>query len=141
MAYLSVNVGGAFIPVILALALLVGTPLEETLLATGVMTAVSFLFSGYVIRKGVFIQRFFPALVAALLALMLDSNAAPRIAFVSGVLGILIGADLIRIPWLLLFHRDQLLVIGGAGARDAILVIPLTAVLVVLGQQLFLPFE
>ncbi|HEX9722423.1 MAG TPA: DUF1614 domain-containing protein [Candidatus Paceibacterota bacterium] len=138
VAYLSMNVGGAIIPVCLALFMLPSVAWEKASIATGLVAVIAFFFSGHVIRRGIVIQRFFPSFGVAIIALMFDKQAAFQLAFIAGSFGVLLGADLIRIPWLWLFHRNQPFVIGGAGVRDAILLIPVFAILITLLGDLIL---
>ncbi|MEW6280875.1 MAG: DUF1614 domain-containing protein, partial [Candidatus Eremiobacterota bacterium] len=67
---------------------------------------------------------------AALLALAVAGDAAPSAAFSAGVLGVILGADLLRLRALLATGL-QMVSIGGAGTFDGILITGLLSVLLV----------
>ncbi|MBE3596730.1 MAG: DUF1614 domain-containing protein [Hydrogenibacillus sp.] len=125
---IAVNVGGAIIPVLFSLYLLVTAkaPLGPTLVAALIIVAVSKALARPVRGVGIAIPAFIPPLVAALVALVLARDDAAPVAYVSGVLGTLIGADLLNL------HRlreigGQALSIGGAGVFDGIFLISIIA--------------
>jgi len=124
---ISINLGGAIIPIVAALFLLLQVPLKETGIATLIMIGVGLLWARLV-GKGVAISVFAPPLIAAVVAWTLVGDQAAPVAFISGVFGVLIGADLLRIPWLL-FRGAGALSIGGAGVFDAIFLIGAAAAL------------
>jgi len=124
---ISINLGGGIIPIAAALFLLLQAPLRETVIATGIMIGVGLLWARLV-PKGVAISVFAPPLIAAFIAWVLAGENAAPVAFISGVFGVLIGADLTRVPWLL-FRGAGTLSIGGAGVFDAIFLIGIAAAL------------
>ena len=93
--------------------------LAVTLLALMIVTAVSYLFSRPIPGLGIGIPLFIAPLVSVLTALLLDPQHSAPLAYISGTLGVLIGADLLRLR-----DIDQLGVpvasIGGAGTFDGI---------------------
>ena len=122
---IAVNVGGCLIPVALAVyetAHLVTEdwqPLAGLLLAIFINTMVCYWMAKPVEGVGIAMPGLFPALLAALSALLLVPDHAPAVAFVAGVLGSLIGADLLHL------HDIEKLAtgiasIGGAGTFDGI---------------------
>ncbi|CAM3432507.1 DUF1614 domain-containing protein [Hydrogenibacillus schlegelii] len=117
---IAVNVGGAVIPLLFSLYLLLTrAPLLPTLIGAAVVTAVAKALARPVPGVGIALPAFIPPLVAAAVALLIDRNHAAAIAYVSGVLGTLIGADLLNLHRL----RDiggHILSIGGAGVFDGI---------------------
>lgn len=125
---ISINLGGGVIPIVAALFLLLQAPLKETGIATLIMIAVGLLWARMVPNKGVAISVLVPPLIAAVVAWTIASDQAAPVAFISGVFGVLIGADLLRIPWLL-FRRAGAVSIGGAGVFDAIFLIGAAAAL------------
>jgi uncharacterized membrane protein len=127
VARISINLGGGLIPIGAAFFLLLQAPLKETGIATAVMIGVG-LFFGRVVSKGVSISVLAPPLIAAAVAWFLAGEQAAPVAFISGVFGVLIGADLIRVPWLFLRGAGALS-IGGAGVFDAIFLIGIAAAL------------
>src|SRR3972149_3828038 len=95
---LSVNVGGAVIPMFLVLYLLPRVPLQETLLASALMIGICFLLARFVPDKGIAIPVLFPAFFAVIFALVLAFEQAAPVAFVAGVIGVLVGGDLLHLP-------------------------------------------
>jgi len=123
---LSVNVGGALIPIALALYLLFRVPLQETLLATALLIIISYKLAKYVPNRGITVPLLFPPLFATIFALILAPEAAPAVAFISGVFGVLIGADILHLPRVLRSEQG-ILSIGGAGVFDGIFLIAIVA--------------
>jgi len=130
---IAVNVGGALIPSAVSIYLLSKTePLMLFYTLIGV-TAVA-LFTYAVARPvkgvGIVTPAFLPPLAAAVTALFLAPFQPQIIAYVSGVLGTLIGADLLNlgnIPKL----GAPVASIGGAGTFDGIFLSGIIAVLLV----------
>jgi len=122
---IAVNVGGCLIPVALAVyetAHLLANgwhPLPGLLLAVTINTIVCYRMAQPIEGIGIALPGLFPPLIAALSALLFAPDHAPPVAFVAGVLGPLIGADLLHI-------RDisnvatGIASIGGAGTFDGI---------------------
>ena len=71
---------------------------------------------------------FIPPLVAVGVALVLEPREAPRVAYISGTLGVLIGADLMNLPAVRKMP-SLLSSIGGAGVFDAIFLVGILAAL------------
>jgi len=125
---IAVNLGGAVLPVILSFYLLEQTPLQLVLSATLVTTIAAYMLSKPVKGVGVVMPAFVPPLIAALVAMLLSREYAPQIAYISGVMGTLIGADLLRLPQLGKLEAP-FLSIGGAGVFDGIYLVGLISVL------------
>ena len=125
---LSINVGGAIIPIILAGYFLSFVPLQQALLVTVLMIVVSWKLARFVPGKGIAIPAVFPALLAALFAFVLVPEFAGPVAFISGVFGVLIGADLLHLPKV---EREAsgMMSIGGAGVFDGIFLIAIISAL------------
>lgn len=127
----AVNVGGCIVPTLLAIYELSvlseqGQAIAPALVATAVNVGVCYAFARPVPNLGIAMPAFLSPVVAASLALLLArANAAP-IAFIAGVAGPLIGADLLHL-------RDLgtrsvgVLSIGGAGTFDGIVLSGLVA--------------
>ena len=124
---LSINVGGAIIPIFLALYLLPRVPLQETFLATLLLTLISYKLAKFIPGRGISLPLLFPPLFATIFALILAPEAAAPFAFISGVFGVLIGADVLHLPRVLR-HGQGILSIGGAGVFDGIFLIAIFAV-------------
>jgi uncharacterized membrane protein len=125
---IAINVGGAVLPVLLSIYLIGKTPLDLILAGTLITTVASYLLSKPVKGVGIVMPAFVPPIIAAITALILTREYAPQVAYVSGVLGTLLGADIIRLPQLR--HLEaQFLSIGGAGVFDGIYLVGLVSVL------------
>jgi Predicted membrane protein len=123
---IAVNVGGCLIPVALAiyeaahLAVAGRQALLGLVVAVVINTGVCYWMAKPVEGVGIAMPGLFPAIVASISALLLVPDQAPPVAFVAGVLGPLIGADLLHL-------RDiekiatGIASIGGAGTFDGII--------------------
>jgi uncharacterized membrane protein len=126
---ISLNLGGAILPGLLCIYLLPKVNVGSVMLATGVTTAFSYYLSKPVKGVGIVIPAFIPPVIAALAALIFsEKEYAPAVAYISGVLGILIGADLFRLPQIKRFGLS-FLSIGGAGVFDGIFIVGIISVL------------
>jgi len=126
---IAVNFGGAVIPSFLSLYLLIKTGLwTEAFLAISVMTIVTFLAARPVKGIGIVLPVFLPAIVAALTALIVAYQHAPVIAYISGTLGTLIGADILNLEKIGKLGAP-VASIGGAGTFDGIFLNGILAVL------------
>jgi uncharacterized membrane protein len=127
---LAVNVGGAIIPVIMSLYLLIRWQLwMEGLLATTAVAAVCYWFSYPIMGLGIAIPVFIPAIATTFTALILSRNHAAPLAYIAGSLGTLIGADLMNFDKLAGLQAP-IAAIGGAGTFDGIFVTGIVAVLI-----------
>jgi len=127
---IAVNVGGALIPTFVSIYLLWKLPSATLYALTGVVivAAITHVIARPVRGVGITTPAFIPPVVAALVALLLPSGAPRVIAYVSGVLGTLIGADLSnlhKIPRL----GAPVASIGGAGTFDGVFLSGIIAVL------------
>jgi uncharacterized membrane protein len=128
----ALNVGGGLIPTILAIYQFTRvSPLLILLVAT-VVTIVSYYSAQVVPGIGIQMNALIAPLTAAMTSILLtaaDSGvvAAP-LAFAGGVLGTLIGADLLHLPQIERM-TPGILSIGGAGVFDGIALCGLFAVL------------
>lgn len=126
----ALNVGGAVIPVAFSLYLLQHNPIAplEALLGIAGVGAVSYLFSRPLPGVGIGMPIFIPPITAALVALLIDPEQSAPLAYISGTLGVLIGADLLRFPDIRRLGAP-IASIGGAGTFDGIFVTGIVAVL------------
>ncbi|MDZ7663471.1 DUF1614 domain-containing protein [Thiohalophilus sp.] len=127
---IAINVGGAMVPILFSLYLFLSQPLPlpSVLLAIGIVSAISYGFSRPVAGLGIGMPIFIAPLTAAVVALLLAPEHSPPLAYICGTLGVLIGADLLRlkdIPKL----GAPLASIGGAGTFDGIFFTGIIAVL------------
>lgn len=122
---IAVNVGGCLIPAGLALYEILnlvasnGQYLMTLVLAVGLNAGICYWLARPVEGMGIAIPAFIPPISAVLSALILAPGEAPAVAFVAGVLGPLIGADLLHLRDI---HRiaTGMASIGGAGTFDGI---------------------
>ena len=128
----AINLGGAIIPVLLSFYFLFqiylsGFNLARVLIATLLMVIVTKYYSRIVPGKGITLPVFIPPLFSTLFAFFLMPNFAAPCAFVSGVLGTLIGADLLNLKKMR--RLGGFLSIGGAGVFDGIFLIGIVSAL------------
>src|SRR6266545_2702680 len=106
---IAVNVGGALVPAgVAAVCLLLARPVKGV---------------------GIVLPGLVPPVVAAITALAISEPLAPALAYVAGVLGTLVGADLLNLPRIRKLGAP-VASIGGAGTFDGIFLSGLLAVLI-----------
>ena len=126
---IAVNVGGAVIPVLVSLYLLLRHALWiRGVVATAVVALVIHWFADPVRGVGIAVPVFLPALITAVLAVVLARERAAPLAYVAGSLGTLIGADLTNLDKISDLGAP-VASIGGAGTFDGIFVTAILAVL------------
>ena len=126
---IAVNVGGAVIPVLVSLYLLARHALWiRGVVATAVVALVIHWFADPVRGVGIAVPVFLPALITAVLAVVLARERAAPLAYVAGSLGTLIGADLTNLDKISDLGAP-VASIGGAGTFDGIFVTAILAVL------------
>lgn len=123
---ISLNLGGAVIPVAISAYLLFQIPVDLAVTAIIFMAIISKFLSKPVPGKGIFMPALVPPLFAVLFAFILSPEYAAPIAFVSGVLGTLIGADLLNLHKI---GKTGIISIGGAGVFDGIFLIGIISAL------------
>jgi uncharacterized membrane protein len=125
----AVNVGGAIIPCLMALYLLATTAYPfQALIGIAMMTAVSKWLARSVPGLGIALPALIPPIIAAVVGLILAPDQAPMLAYISGTLGVLIGADLLNLKNLTALQAP-VVSIGGAGTFDGIFLTGIIAVL------------
>jgi len=131
---IAVNVGGAIIPAILSLYLVAKNRLYgRGLLGIAIVTTIVHLMAHPVKGVGIAEPTFIPPLIAAGVGLLLSRQYAAPLAYVSGSLGTLIGADLLNLGKIQGLGAP-IASIGGAGTFDGIF---LTGILAVLLAAMF----
>ena len=126
----TVNLGGAVLPALLSLYLLV----RNRLYWSGFFAV---LLVGFVCHRlaypvpglGIALPTFVPPLAAAIVAVLLSRRNAGALAYIGGSLGTLVGADLMNLDWVRGLG-SPVVSIGGAGTFDGIFVTGLVAVLI-----------
>jgi uncharacterized membrane protein len=126
---IAVNVGGALIPGLMSLFLLVRHRLWiRGVLATACVAAVCHHLAHPVHGLGIALPVFVPAAITAVVALILSRAQAAALAYIAGSLGTLIGADLLNLGSVEGLGAP-VASIGGAGTFDGIFLIGILAVL------------
>jgi uncharacterized membrane protein len=126
---IAVNVGGALIPVILSIYLLIKNRLfGRGVLAVAVVSIIVHSMAYPVRGVGVSVPIFIPPLVAALAAVILNWRQAAPLAYIAGCLGTLIGADLLNLGNIRGLGAP-IASIGGAGTFDGVFLTGIIAVL------------
>jgi len=127
---IAVNVGGCVTPVAFCVYLLLHNPLDplQVLVAVGLVSLVSYSFSRLVPGLGIGIPIFIAPLTAAIAAVMLNPEQSAPLAYICGTLGVLIGADILRLKDIKKLGAP-IASIGGAGTFDGIFITGIVAVL------------
>jgi len=126
---IAVNVGGAVIPGLLSLYLLAKNRIWiRAFLATAAVTAVCHFLARPVPGLGIAVPVFVPPISAAAVALLLSRRHAAPLAYISGSLGTLIGADLLNLDKIQGLGAP-VASIGGAGTFDGIFLTGILGVL------------
>jgi uncharacterized membrane protein len=130
----AVNVGGAVIPTLMSIYLLIKHELwVRALVATAIVALVIHWMADPVPGLGIAVPVFVPVVVTAIVAMILSREEAAPLAYIAGSLGTLIGADLTNLDKMRGLGAP-VASIGGAGTFDGIF---LTGILAVLLASLF----
>ena len=135
-----INVGGAVIPILLSIYLSIKRKLDlkKILLGTLTVTIITFFVTYPAPEKGIvspFPFWLLPAIFASFASLFLSyknfRQAAP-LAYISGTLGVLVGADFLHLAELLNYSIETptSAVIGGANVFDMVFITGILAVVV-----------
>jgi uncharacterized membrane protein len=126
---IAVNIGGAVIPTLLSLYLLIKNDiLSSAAVATAVVMVACYLLAQPVPGVGIAIPSLVPPIIAATTALLVSQRNVAAVAYVSGSLGTLIGADLLNLGKIQGLGAP-VMSIGGAGTFDGIFLTGILAVL------------
>lgn len=125
-----VNVGGCLIPITFSLYLFTHTAFEpwRVILAIAIVSTFAFALSRPLPGIGIGMPAFAAPIAAAITATLVDSPHSAPLAYICGTTGVIIGADLLRIPDIRKFGVP-FASIGGAGTFDGIFMTGLVAVL------------
>ena len=125
----AVNLGGAIIPTVLSIYLIVKNQIYlRAALGIFAVTAVVHALAQPVPQMGIAVPIFIPPIASALVAVLLSREHAGPLAYVSGCLGTLIGADLLNFNALGELGAS-VASIGGAGTFDGVFLTGILAVL------------
>lgn len=117
---IAMNVGGALIPVLVSLFLFARTERRARMIfAVALVATIVHRLAVVVPEVGIAIPMLIPPLAATAVALLLAFREAPPVAYVSGSLGTLIGADLWNLPRVVELGAPMVS-IGGAGTFDGV---------------------
>jgi uncharacterized membrane protein len=126
----AINVGGAIVPLAISTYVLLHwtAVIVPALIGTAIVALVVHRFARPVPGMGIATPMLIPPVVAALVGWVLGAAHPDGVAYISGVLGTLIGADIMNLGKL----RDlgaPVASIGGAGTFDGIFLTGIVAVL------------
>jgi uncharacterized membrane protein len=130
------DLAGFFIPFFISLKMMIDhrSPIRASLVGVSIIAVLSYLSSEYVAGEGVIIRNIYAiAIAASIVGIALSKKqwaSVGPIAYVSGSLGVLLGADVVRIGDILSYHPSGFAFasIGGAGIFDAIFLVGVLAV-------------
>ena len=135
----SINIGGALIPIILSIYLTIKKKISLKKIAIGILIVaiITFFVTRPVETRGIvatFPYWLLPAIFASIVSVLLswkDFIRAAPLAYISGTIGVLIGADFFRLPQLLNYdiNTETNAIIGGAVVLDMIFITGIIAVL------------
>ena len=125
----AVNLGGAIIPTLLSVYLVMKNGMyARDLAGVLIVVGITHWLARPVAGVGIALPTFVPPLAAAGAAMLLSRASAPSLAYISGSLGTLIGADLLNLGKIQGLGAP-VASIGGAGTFDGIFLTGILAVL------------
>ncbi len=126
----AVNVGGCLVPLAFSAYLMLHNPVNPftVFAAVGAVALMCRLTSRPVPGVGIGIPIFIAPITAAIVSLLIDPQQSAPLAYISGTLGVLIGADLARLGDIRKMGTP-IASIGGAGTFDGIFLSGIVAVL------------
>lgn len=125
---LAINLGGTIIPTGVSIYLLFKAPLLPTLLATALMIMICKFLTRPVPGRGLAIPMIIPPVLATAFALLLGGDFAPPVAYISDVLGTLLGGDLLNLGRARKLGAG-IVSIGGAGVFNGIFLVGIFSVI------------
>jgi uncharacterized membrane protein len=133
---IAVNVGGAVIPILMSIYLLIKYQLwVKGLVATAIIAVVVHWMASPVAGLGIAVPVFVPVIATAIVAMLMSRQHAAPLAYLGGSLGTLIGADLTNLDKVRGLGAP-VASIGGAGTFDGVF---LTGILAVLLADFYAP--
>jgi len=129
----AVNVGGCLIPVLLSAYFVSLIGLTPTLfVATALVATACYFMARPIPGVGIGIPLLVPPIITAIVAMLLaPPEYSPQMAYISGTMGTLLGADILHLftPRTRRMLDAPVLSIGGAGTFDGIFITGILAVL------------
>ena len=129
---ISVNLGGCLIPIALSVYLFSQSSLTllVTLLGIAIVSILSYYFSRPIPGVGIAMPILIAPICAAMVGLTLSPDQSAPLAYISGTLGVLIGADLLHLKEIPKLGAPNAS-IGGAGTFDGVFITGIVAALLV----------
>jgi len=134
-----INMGGAIIPILLSIYLTIKKkiPIKKIFIGILIVAIIAFFVTRPVAERGIiasFPYWLLPAFFASIASVILswkDFIRAAPLAYISGTIGVLIGADFFHLPELLSYSTEKVTnaVIGGADVFDMIFITGIIAVI------------
>ncbi len=126
----AINLGGGLIPVLFSLYLLnrLDLPFLPLSLGTAIVTGIAYALSRPIPGIGIGMPMLVAPVTAAVVGMVLGGDNPAPFAYICGTLGVLIGADLLRLKDLPALGAP-IASIGGAGTFDGIFMTGVLAVL------------
>lgn len=126
----AINVGGGVIPIAFSAYLLSHNPMPAGIVAIAIalQAAVCYFASRPIPKLGIGMPILLAPITAALIAVLLLPQQSPPLAYICGTLGVLIGADLLRLKDVRELG-SPFASIGGAGTFDGVFITGIVAVL------------
>jgi uncharacterized membrane protein len=138
---LALNVGGAIVPTVLSIYLMVKNQLYIPAIAgMAFVAAVVHYLAEVVPGMGVTVPIFAPPIVSAAIGMILSRYYAAPVAYISGCMGTLIGADLMNLG-ALADSGASVASIGGAGTFDGVFLTGMLAVLLAVSPRPAVPAD
>jgi uncharacterized membrane protein len=135
-----INTGGAIIPIILSVYLVIKNNIRSKKIIIGVLIVgiVTYLVTSVDSQKGIvspfpyWLLPVFFASVTSIILLWKDKHKAAPFAYICGTIGVLIGADIFHLPELLTspITKETIAVIGGANVFDMVFITGILAVII-----------
>ena len=127
---ISINLGGCLIPTMLSIYLFSNSTLSlfSTLLGIATISLISYLFSRPIQGLGIGMPILVAPVSAAVVSLLISPEQSAPLAYISGTLGVLIGADLLHLKDIAKLGAPYAS-IGGAGTFDGIFITGIVAAL------------
>jgi len=127
---IAVNAGGCLVPLVFSASLIHRFPLSwtEIMFAVGMVAAICHATSRPVPGIGIGMPPLVAPFTAAFVAFLVNRELAAPLAYICGTLGVLIGADLLRLKDIARMGTPMAS-IGGAGTFDGIFLTGIVAVL------------
>ncbi len=127
---IAINLGGCLIPVSVSIYLFSSHSLNlvSTILGIAIVSMISYLFSRPVQGLGIAMPIFIAPISAAVVGTLISPEHSAALAYISGTVGVLIGADLLRLKDISQMGTP-FASIGGAGTFDGIFITGIVAAL------------